>query len=814
MRTPVLLLSFCLLTSYVYAQFTEPPQTILQNEVCEPLRSFATDLDEDGLMDVLVASASDSKVYWYRNVGEQVYERQLLLEDSINRPSTINVIDLEQDGDTDILIGHFRGFSALVNNGDETFTFQAINEEISPTRGFEVIDIDRDGDDDILSTAWTTAIVSLNNGNGQFTHISLPNDLNFRGFKTRIANLDDSPEMEIVLQSASFTPSSSLAIYKYYPENQSLRLQQSISVRVGQQFRLYDHDGDGLIDILFIQSGLNWMKNEGDLNFAESIKIAVSNQVNFTDFTIADHNQDGNMDYFLAELRRGAVGGIQLFAGTDTNSLMPIDNRPGIDQIRGYLSLQVADMDGDQDIDLLVSVEDANDIYWYEFTGERFTERHEIIKPLVRKPFGLSKIDMDADDDLDLIIKPLDDTYISWLPNNMDQGWGDLQRINLDFKPRQIGFADLDNDGKQDAIFAGTKEDGSFFFGYSINQQSLLAQPFQLISTEGILSFAIGDLDSDNDLDIVGFGWRNDDLVWFENDQLNFKRHFIKKENQIRNALRVNDLNNDGFQDIIYATRNFEPCVKLLLNDGQVSLDSSVVITEEIPTILNIEILETKQNNVKDVIVGSGYPAESGGGLLRFSYDSQEGFWDKTVIDESNSVQLDVLDVNDDGNKDLFSLTAAGYENRVLYFLQDSLGQLSKQELGNNPLIFSDFIQIADFNQDGDLDLALLNDDCEHLVYIENQTIVVNKTQEFQNQSNFRIFPNPIIDVLTIETEQAEWIGKAQFQLYNSVGALMKTERLDGFRRQVALNDLPKGIYFYTIRDLSGKGLASGKIVK
>jgi Leucine-rich repeat (LRR) protein len=86
--------------------------------------------------------------------------------------------------------------------------------------------------------------------------------------------------------------------------------------------------------------------------------------------------------------------------------------------------------------------------------------------------------------------------------------------------------------------------------------------------------------------------------------------------------------------------------------------------------------------------------------------------------------------------------------------------------------------------------------------------------QIVDNTYDVTLFPNPAHDDFTIKinSKQTFDITKTQFTLFNTLGQRIKTQQFTNETLQVQCNDLPKGVYFYTINQDS-KRIAQGKLV-
>jgi hypothetical protein len=69
---------------------------------------YATDLDSDGDIDVLSASYDDDKIAWHENLdGEGVFEKQVIIGNNARGAISVHATDLDNDGDMDVLSASF-----------------------------------------------------------------------------------------------------------------------------------------------------------------------------------------------------------------------------------------------------------------------------------------------------------------------------------------------------------------------------------------------------------------------------------------------------------------------------------------------------------------------------------------------------------------------------------------------------------------------------------------------------------------------------------------------------------------------------------
>jgi hypothetical protein len=119
---------------------------------------FAADVDGDGDIDVLSASMEDDKVVWYENDGaaDPAFTASTITS-SADRASSVYATDIDNDGDIDVLSAS--SFDDKIawyeNNGaaDPSFTAHTITTSADGAASVFAADLDSDGDIDVLSAS-------------------------------------------------------------------------------------------------------------------------------------------------------------------------------------------------------------------------------------------------------------------------------------------------------------------------------------------------------------------------------------------------------------------------------------------------------------------------------------------------------------------------------------------------------------------------------------------------------------------------------------------------------------------------------------
>jgi tetratricopeptide (TPR) repeat protein len=212
-------------------------------------------------------------------------------------------IDIDADGDLDILIAPSKGSTfVLRNNGDGTFTPVSTFAGISGVKGFVWADLNGDGNPDASFIDGTDQLrIFTNERSGRFSEISSPSgakgiraitaaDASHRGVLDLLAVRDDGSVLRISEDKGAWNVAKVTGVPEF-------------SKYQGAKVRLYaaDLDNNGAIDLLLAptssgsaegnQEALLWLGSEKG-EFTTPVKVAAPNSV----FGVVDLNKDGRLD--------------------------------------------------------------------------------------------------------------------------------------------------------------------------------------------------------------------------------------------------------------------------------------------------------------------------------------------------------------------------------------------------------------------------------------------------------------------------------------------------------------------------------------
>ncbi|WP_420583211.1 FG-GAP-like repeat-containing protein [Reichenbachiella sp.] len=578
-----------------------------------------------------------------------------------------------------------------------------------------------------------------------------------------------------------------------------------------------DIDGDGDMDLFVGESGGEY----GGISFYENIGTSSEpyfktrsenenplDQVNGfyrTNVSFGDIDGDGDLDAIVGEY----YGFVHFYENTGSSSDPAFalnDNTDGSNPFNGidvgeYSHPELADIDGDGDLDLFIGDSNGN-IDYYKNTGSNssatFAEQTGGANPFDGESVdGYATptfIDIDDDGDLDALVGQYYYNYSGYVNFFENTGTASapafaerngnedpFRAIEPDSGYTDPTFADLDNDGDLDVLVGNSYGTPEYFENKgTASEPDFGATAFTKLTSgyfyDAAPSFA--DIDNDGDMDLfVGgeYGYIN----FYENTGTASAPAFSGGENPLSavssdvsyNAnVAFADVDADGDLDALVGEKYGS--ILFYENTGSASAAAFALNTFtdasnpfygiSVDSWSNPELADIDDDGDFDLFIGDydGYIAfyENTGDATDAAFQNQTGAanpFDSQIVDYSANPSFG--DFDDDGDLDMLTGSYSGY---ISFF--ENTGSASApafvQLVGaNNPfdhINHSDYshVAVADLDNDGDFDLLVGDDYGDYysdreLHYYENEGTAAEPNFEVEEDELVPNTLNPLDEV-------------------------------------------------------------------
>ncbi len=279
----------------------------------------ASDFDLDGDIDILFVSEDNFVNEYYINDGKGYFADHSYRLPIEGKSNAINVLDINNDGYPDVVIGNDGVNNCLMNDtkGGWIDSPERIPQSSKTTQDIEMGDVNGDGYSDILCGNEDDNEIWINDGRGFFhnetaTRIKLSSQI----WETReidLADIDMDGDLDIYMANVNFLQSKDHQNRLFLNDgtgvfedvtNYTLPIEKMHSL----DGDLVDYDMDGSMDIItsngFGDSLVIYKKGENGKYFnATSEVIPASIRGDIIDTEIEDFNNDGVPDIYMCNFR-------------------------------------------------------------------------------------------------------------------------------------------------------------------------------------------------------------------------------------------------------------------------------------------------------------------------------------------------------------------------------------------------------------------------------------------------------------------------------------------------------------------------------
>ena len=360
----VLLLSF-LLIHPTYAQTVFGPRVFIDSFAHDAQQVSSGDFDGDGDLDAVAIMRDEHRVSWYENTdGQGGFGPEQIIA-TVSFGKSVFVADFDGDGDLDIASGGAINVFWHENDGNGNFlTTHTITASANGAESLFAADFDGDNDIDLASVSSGADKLCWyeNLGGGNFSGQIIISTAPDYGEGVYGADFDGDNDIDLV--AASYLDDE----VSWYENlgNGNWGTAQVISNTADGAIDVWagDLDGDNDADVLVAAWWANqvlWYENiNGQGNFAAAQVLSSGTpQRPYTVFA-GDIDHDGDVDIAAGWLYE--VGWFENLNGSGSfSSYIQVDYT-----INDAHRVELADLDSDNDLDILVSTTGSDYVAWYE----------------------------------------------------------------------------------------------------------------------------------------------------------------------------------------------------------------------------------------------------------------------------------------------------------------------------------------------------------------------------------------------------------------------------------------------------------------
>lgn len=442
------------------------------------------------------------------------------------------------------------------------------------------------------------------------------------------------------------------------------------------------------------------------------------------------------------------------------------------------------------------------------YSQTTFTKIQNIVLPAVggNAPYNIASGLIDNDAFQDIVISTTLGNSVYWLKNN-GSGVFTLQTTAISSTLNSAGgvaIADLNGDGFNDVVTTSYNDnkvvwfanDGLGNFGVEQVISSTISGPSQVY---------IRQIDGDYTLDVSVSSFSGNEVVWFANNGSGVfgAKNIINNTIISPSAYAMKDIDNDGDIDaviansIAYGTPN-DCRIEVFYNDGTGSYtpDVNVVSLNTKDYIFSIMAEDVNNDSSLDILVTDLLGSPSW--FKRTQIAPGEATYTETVLSTSiaNPACLDLRDLDNDSIDDfVLSSATSGDGNDIVWFKNNGDGTFGSELVIDATQSQAYTFTFADFENDGDLDIASIayNDDEVNIFNNQKITLATNNSPF----AHVNMYPNPTQNSLNFNLPFTENFKVSVFTILgkNILSTTLKTNH------SIDVSSFKSGIYIIKFTD-------------
>ncbi|HFB99236.1 MAG TPA: hypothetical protein ENJ53_00390, partial [Phaeodactylibacter sp.] len=703
------------------------------------------DADGNGYNDILTGGSYDNIKLQKANGSGTSYTTTTLPSSNIFIQGS-NFVDINNDGSLDIFACHDDAESRKwENDGNGNYT---LNNNLIPTITVPAsdnsgnyasiwTDYDNDGDLDMYLSKCRGGVsdptdprrinqLFRNDGNNTFTEVAGAAGLKIgdQTWSADFADIDNDGDMDVFMLN-HYTPSlmfENNGDGTFTDITTASGLDQNMNL-FGIQGIFRDFDNDGFVDLIVTGTQHRMFKNNGDQTFTEIANPFTSNWIE--SLAIGDLNGDGFLDIYAGYANLFTTPSAiddQLFMNQgNANNWIDIDLKGTVSNING-IGARV-ELHGSWGIQIR-EVRSGEGYGIHNSFHQHFGlgTASQITKVVVKWTSGIvNEINNPSINQVLTIVESTPPPFVSFT----DESSALLQTTNF-YSGIVIGISDMNSDGKDDIVRLNNAQTLNIEYQNAPNAMFSNSN-FGNVSGSNEWSLCIGDADQNGYNDIlVGGAYDDIKLLKANSDGTSYTTSILPSSNIFIQGSNFVDINNDGALDIFACHDDAESRKWENDGNGNYTLNNNLIPTITVPA---------SDNSGNYASIWTDY--DNDGDLDMYLSKCRGG-----VTDPTDPRRINQLFQNDGNNNFTEVAGAAGLK------------------VGDQTWT-SDF---ADIDNDGDMDVFMLNHSAQSLIFENNgdgtfTDITIGSGFEqninfFGRQSLFRDFDNDgFVDLVVAGTQ-------------------------------------------------------------
>jgi len=341
----------------------------------------------------------------------QFSNERIFLDEKRNYIKEVITIDLDKDGDLDLIVASSLDVTLLENNGNKEYLAEKLLFESFTLESVEVVDIDNDMDLDFVVADAISIYIIKNDGEGNFQNKKELHQYSLESFirpiyPSRVSDImvDDinkDGNIDIIYNDRE----TDVVVWHKNIGDGNFSDQIVISRETGDfsltSYNLGDLDNDGNKDIVInIGPTLSWYKIDSNGDFSEELIISDNLEEAIREILISDFDKDGNMDVVTLlntkiDYYKGNAGAIEF------------SKKRLMSHQKAIETLVIKDFDNDLDLDIAYTYisSDRRNLVWLEnFSNGVFSRERPIDTKLEDRANYIYAHDINFDGNFDLIL--------------------------------------------------------------------------------------------------------------------------------------------------------------------------------------------------------------------------------------------------------------------------------------------------------------------------------------------------------------------------------------------------------------------------